>query len=203
MLFPAKHHAFDILKHDILGSVMDKKTLKKWATKSAWSQRELQEICCGLEPGGARDNQKDLNEAIEEIRRAVLMGDLECKEPIDMEREDRFYDHHRFFQPIDAWVWGKEHFETFPDFSQLFSIDDIKVKTRIKGAAQLLTQSGSWSSLQKQAIKAVGSFPEWKSKQKKISMAGNLTHWIQDAFDANTRETEIIKAVLRDLYDIK
>ena len=182
---------------------MDKKVLKKWAAKSAWSQRELQEICCGLEPGGARDNQKDLNESIEEIRRAVLMKELECKEPVDMEREDRFYDHHRFFKPIDAWIWGKEKFETFPDFSGVFHIEDAKAATRKNDGLELLTKSNSWSSLQRQAMKAVDLFPEWKRKNKPIHMSGNLTDWIQEVCGAKTRETEIIKAVLKDIYDIK
>lgn len=186
-----------------MGSVMDKKTLEKWARKSAWSQRELQEICCGLEPGGARDNQKDLNESIEEIRRAVLMKELECKEPVDMEREDRFYDHHRFFRPIDAWRWGKEHFDNFPDFSEVFSNEDIKETTRKKDGSELLRGSASWRSLQEKAIKAIGLFPEWKKQTKTIRMSGNLTDWIQEDIGANTRETEIIKGILKDIYDIK
>lgn len=89
--------------------------LEKWAHKDFWSESELQGFCCGLEPDSDRTSaMRDINEASEDIRRAVLASALPCTSPSDVTKGDKLYGHARFFKPNDAIRWAAAKFPNFP-----------------------------------------------------------------------------------------
>lgn len=86
----------------------------QYKDKDLWSEATLQELCCGLEPGGVRPRDVWLNEAAEDIRLAVLAGKLPVISPSDASAGDRMYGHARFFRPADAIRWAAPKFPKFP-----------------------------------------------------------------------------------------
>lgn len=93
---------------------MDPKTLGKWKKESLWSEKEFQELCCGLTPGGVRSDTEELNAAAESIKRAILSKDLNCICPSDPTAGDKLYGHARFFKPAEAIKWAAPRFSKFP-----------------------------------------------------------------------------------------
>ena len=65
-----------------------------------------------------------------------------------------------------------------------------------------LRESNYWLALEKNAIRAIEEFPAWEKEQKKIQLTGNLTSWLKESVTDNTREQEIIKNVLSEVYEI-
>tara|TARA_B110000114_G_scaffold128745_1_gene134823 strand:+ start:211 stop:795 length:585 start_codon:yes stop_codon:yes gene_type:complete len=65
-----------------------------------------------------------------------------------------------------------------------------------------LRGSSYWQTLEKNAIQAIETFPEWKKMQKKIQLTGNLKSWLEENITDNARELEIIKNVLSEIYKI-
>jgi hypothetical protein len=96
--------------------------LAKWKREDLWSERDLQDLCCGLMPNGSRPNTAEVNKAAEAICRAILAGALTvASEPVDATAGDRMYAHARFFRPRDAAAWAiDKKFEKFP-----FKLDDF------------------------------------------------------------------------------
>ena len=95
-------------------SASKKTTFNSWRKADLWSEREFEELCCGLTPGGARECTADLNAAGEEIRRAVLAKVFPCICPTDATAGDKLYGHARFFRPEDVIPWAAERFSAFP-----------------------------------------------------------------------------------------
>jgi hypothetical protein len=92
--------------------------IDRWAKESAWTLSEFADLCCGLEPNKGRPNTVAYNEAREKISRAVLMGDLCCKEPGDaQEPANLLYGTNRFFLPKTSAEWAANRFERFPCIS--------------------------------------------------------------------------------------
>ena len=63
-----------------------------------------------------------------------------------------------------------------------------------------VTQSEYWQKLKNLAELAIERYPTWKQDQKKIQKSGNLQDWLVDEIGADSREAEIIKKVLSDLF---
>lgn len=104
----------------------DKSKLDKWRKEDLWSEADLQALCCGLEPNGARPATAPLNDAAEMIRRAVLARTLPvASAPIDATAGDRLYDHHRFYRPSAAARWAAGKFSAFP-----FTLADFEEEDR-------------------------------------------------------------------------
>ena len=93
---------------------MDQATIEKWGEKDLWSEKELEELCCGLEPNGARPCTEELNEAGEAIRRGIISKALPCICPSDATAGDHMYGHARFFRPVDAIKWASPKYASFP-----------------------------------------------------------------------------------------
>lgn len=93
---------------------MESATIKEWISKDLWSERELQELCCGLNPNEARQDTDELNQAAEAIKRAILSKKLPCICPSDATQADRLYGHARFFTPDDAIEWAAPKFPNLP-----------------------------------------------------------------------------------------
>jgi hypothetical protein len=88
----------------------------KYEKASLWSEADLQALCCGLEPDGARPWTEELNKAAEAIRRAVLAEDIPVIAPDDATAGDKLYGHARFFKPAAVIPWASAMFEKFPRF---------------------------------------------------------------------------------------
>lgn len=102
---------------------------QRWAKADLWSEADLQALCCGLVPDGARPSSAPLNEAGEAIMRAVLSKALPCIAPVDATAGDRMYAHARFFRPADAIAWAGGRFEAFP-FRPTAIADAATIPTR-------------------------------------------------------------------------
>ena len=79
-----------------------------------WSEAELQALLCGTSPNGTRESSRELNDAAEQIRRAVLAEQLPFIAPIDPTAGDKLYSHHRFFKPAHVIAWAGNKFPKFP-----------------------------------------------------------------------------------------
>lgn len=99
---------------------MDKAAKNKWANKDLWDESEFQALCCGLEPNKSRPNTQELNEAIEDIRRAANVAVIPSISPPDMKDGDKFYYKARFFVPSQVLPWASKRFPKFP-----FTLEDI------------------------------------------------------------------------------
>lgn len=118
-----------------------KAALEPWKFKDLWSERELQDLCCGFIPDAGRPSTEELNEAAEAIRRAAMLGDpLRAIKPTDATEGDRLYDHGRLFRPSVATAWASGRFPKFP-----FNVTDFpfvvrEVKPEGKEAETLSTR---------------------------------------------------------------
>lgn len=100
-----------------------------WFAKAAWSEGELRDLMCGLEPDAARESTEEPNRAHEEIRRAVLFRELSATAISDATQGDRFYAHHRFYAPQVAIAWAASKRVLFPKFP--FELSDIEKSSAV------------------------------------------------------------------------
>ena len=89
---------------------------ERWLAEDAWSEAELRDMLCGLEPNSARESADETNRAREAIGRAVIFGALVSTTPADASKADKLYDHHRFFALNDAIKWAVSKQQLFPKF---------------------------------------------------------------------------------------
>ena len=108
------------------GSAAHKSDVEKdrWLAQDAWSEAELRDLLCGLEPDSARESVEATNRAHEEIRRAVATKALNAHTINDATPGDRFYGHGRLFRPDDAIKWVSSKRGLFPKFP--FTLEDLK-----------------------------------------------------------------------------
>jgi hypothetical protein len=98
-----------------LSATGDVSKLNEWKAADLWSEADLQALCCGLVPNAGRSATKELNDAEEKIRRAVLAKKLPvASAPVDATAGDHMYGHHRFFEPAAATRWAEGKFPAFP-----------------------------------------------------------------------------------------
>lgn len=57
-----------------------------------------------------------------------------------------------------------------------------------------------WEELERKITHAIREYPTWRDQQKNIQKTGNVVNWLKSTIKANSRETEIIKKVLTDIY---
>jgi hypothetical protein len=86
----------------------------KWESKDAWSLRDFIDLLCGIVPDKARQNTDEINEAREDVIRAVSMGKLHTKDRVGKTQGDVLYETHVFFDPQEAIAWAAPKFPKFP-----------------------------------------------------------------------------------------
>lgn len=64
-----------------------------------------------------------------------------------------------------------------------------------------IDESSYWNHLCQLTEKAINKYPAWSSSQNKVQKTENLMVWLKDTIKSNTREAEIIKKVLTDLFE--
>lgn len=64
-----------------------------------------------------------------------------------------------------------------------------------------ISGSSHWQRLESEAERAIALFPAWSEQQgRKIQMTGNLQDWLTSTIGVDSREAEIIKKVLKDIF---
>lgn len=63
-----------------------------------------------------------------------------------------------------------------------------------------LESSSYWRDFESRTIRAISDFPSWEKEQRVVQKSGNLHHWLNEKIAKDTRQTEIIKRVLADVY---
>ena len=96
----------------------------KWRAKDAWGDDELRDLLCGLEPNVGRSGFTEINEAAEDIRRAVLAGELMPLESPLAKQGGVLYGSNRHFRPADATDWATRIADRFPKFP--FRVSDFE-----------------------------------------------------------------------------
>jgi hypothetical protein len=71
-----------------------------------------------------------------------------------------------------------------------------------KDESSKLDLSTYWNSLKSLTEEAVAQYPAWSDGQRKVQKTSNLTDWLTSDIGANSREAEIIKKVLTDIFNI-
>ena len=66
----------------------------------------------------------------------------------------------------------------------------------------LVSRSEYWNDFVKRIIQAIDAFPDWRQAHRKIQKSSNLHEWLLSQFKFDTREVEIVKKVLSDIFDI-
>jgi hypothetical protein len=74
---------------------------------------------------------------------------------------------------------------------------------RLSGEApSALARTSYGRAILEKVDQAVEQFPAWKEEQKKIQKSGNLHIWLMETIQADSREAEILKKVLTELFEI-
>jgi hypothetical protein len=68
------------------------------------------------------------------------------------------------------------------------------------GNSLSLRESPYWKKLKSKAERAILEYPNWRKEQKRVQKTSNLQDWLVETIEANTREAEILKKVLSDLF---
>ena len=154
----------------------------KYRCMSLWSEAEFQAILCGLPPDGARPSSSELNDAIEQIRRAILAKELPSISPNDATAGDKLYSRDRFIKPDDAIRWASNKFPKF-----IFKNDAIQQTEKPLSDKERETLLIIIAALAKEA----------KVDITKISKTGdliaNMTQLIGAPIGATTIETHLKK----------
>jgi hypothetical protein len=87
-----------------------------WRAQDLWSEREFAVLCCGLDPAGSftQDETISINEASEQIRRAVHASIVPYVSRDDADTAARMYGNARHFRPRDVAAWAAKRFAAFP-----------------------------------------------------------------------------------------
>lgn len=76
----------------------------------------------------------------------------------------------------------------------------LKEKSKTNEQYPVLRNTPSWRQLEQLYTKAIEEFPEWCKNQKSIQKTGNLHTWLTDVIGADSREAELAKKVLSDIF---
>jgi hypothetical protein len=66
--------------------------------------------------------------------------------------------------------------------------------------AQSLIESDYWQKFSNMALQMLKEYPAWREKQRIVQKSSNLNSWLIKTLGANSREAEILKRVLSDLF---
>lgn len=77
----------------------------------------------------------------------------------------------------------------------------VTTEAHLDAANILESRSPYWKKLSAATLNAVESYPQWKaSEDRKIQKSGNLSDFLNNVIGLNTREAEIVKKILSDIY---
>ena len=78
----------------------------------------------------------------------------------------------------------------------------LLVDSETSDADQKKSISPYWKELEGKTTRAMREYTDWRDQQTqiKIQKTGSLVDWLMGTIKANSRESEIIKKVLSDIY---
>jgi hypothetical protein len=176
----------------------------KWLRKDAWAVNDAVCLLQNFDPS-ERDNlirrskefEEQYNDALDTVEKAEGYSLQVLDEDTCIGVEGKVY------AEVDPTVfiqWAHSKGYDIPDLLKSLlkkAIDDTP-----SDSLTALRESNYWLTLEKNTILAIEKFPEWSNKQRKIQLTGNLNSWLMENFEGKTRELEIIKNVLSEVYEI-
>jgi hypothetical protein len=176
----------------------------KWLRKDAWAVNDAVCLLQNFDPS-ERDNlirrskefEEQYNDALDTVEKAEGYSLQVLDEDTCIGVEGKVY------AEVDPTVfiqWAHSKGYAIPDL--LKSLLKKAIYDVPPDSLTTLRESNYWLTLEKNTTVAIEKFPEWRDKQKKIQLTGNLKDWLMENITDNTRELEIIKNVLSEIYKI-
>lgn len=186
---------------------MNNDAIERWERADLWRLDEFATLCCGYDPDDKLSNNRpstyyiEENQIREQIRRAVISGNLKAiKEPAES-LANSAYAKELFFYPDHAVAWAQHRFSAFPSFSK--NIIRFSPDNNHKPSSQnCLEDNQCWLTLRDKTINAIEGFPAWKPTVRKIQLTGNLLEWLKKTYKLNDREAFIVKGVLSEKFKL-
>ena len=179
----------------------------KLLCREHWTVNEFGYLLAGLTADQSQPRSILSNEATEEIKSAIRNGTLA---PIPGQEPGGLIYGWVNIRPVDAirWAQTKPKFwcfhKTFPDFSEyLESMSGSSSAKTMALEKSNVEQSAYWCKLRDLASLAIDSFPAWQKKQNTIQKSGNLQEWLVKEIKADTRESEILKKILTEVFNLR
>lgn len=126
------------------------------------------------------------NDRIQELIRAVYAGEIRA-----------IYRHDETELTEDTLVYTTD-VEKYLFHTQQPITEDLSQP--VNHVSLLLEQSSYFQELRDAFEEAIKEFPTWREKQNTVQKTGNLTSWLVEEQKFNTKEAEIIKKIIREIY---
>ncbi len=175
--------------------------------RECWTLNEFGYLLAGRTADQSQPRNELTNKAIDEVKSAIGNGTLA---PIPGQEPGGLIYGWVNIRPVDAirWAQSKPKFwcfhKTFPDFSEyLESMSGSSSAKTMALEKSSVEQSAYWCKLRDLASLAIDSFPAWQEKQNTIQKSGNLQEWLVKEIKADTRESEILKKILTEVFNLR
>lgn len=179
-------------------------TADKWLRKDVWAVNDAVCLLQNFDPSerdnlirGNKEREAQYNDDLDTVEKAegcsLQVIDLDTY----MGTEGKVYAE---VEPTVFIQWAHSKGYDIPDLLKSLlkkAIDDVP-----SDSLTALRESNYWLTLEKNTTLAIEKFPDWRDKQRKIQLTGNLKDWLMENFTDNTRELEVIKNVLSEVYQI-
>ena len=163
----------------------------KWLARNSWS--EDQAVAISLEKNPERVNwnaikpfESESNFVKKYSDRRKLVASALRKKMLS-----------RPITPISFTRWCLDENVDVPQ-----TMASLLVDSETSDADQKKSISPYWKELEGKTTRAIREYPDWRDQQTqiKIQKTGSLVDWLMGTIKANSRESEIIKKVLSEIY---
>ena len=163
----------------------------KWLARNSWS--EDQAVAISLEKNPERVNwnaikpfESESNFVKKYSDRRKLVASALRKKMLS-----------RPITPISFTRWCLDENVDVPN-----KMASLLVDSETSDADQKKSISPYWKEFEGKTTRAIREYPDWRDQQTKIKIqkTGSLVDWLKGTIKANSRESEIIKKVLSEIY---
>jgi hypothetical protein len=163
----------------------------KWLARNSWS--EDQAVAISLEKNPERVNwnaikpfESESNFVKKYSDRRKLVASALRKKMLS-----------RPITPISFTRWCLDENVDVPN-----KMASLLVDSETSDADQKQLISSYWKEFEGKTTRAIREYPDWRDQQTntRIQKTGSLVDWLKGTIKANSRESEIIKKVLSDIY---
>lgn len=179
----------------------EKADFEHWGKAPYWTEEEAVALSLGKEPKvinlktiqsryGTSSFAEKYRQTFELVTRALRINELPSLLPPMTFLE--WADRKRIRPPEELVQSVKKHSAVMKNWPDTL--------TSIEPGKPALEQSSYWIEFAGRAEQAVTEYPKWRQTQYKIQKAANLHEWLQNNIGANTREAEIIKKIMTDIF---
>ena len=179
-----------------------------WSCAPHWHLEEAAALLMGKDPSVISwDKVERYSNTSKVARRCALMRDFVFRARDREHLEDPS-------PPADVLNWAKERKLDVPagllELFELRSAPDMPTAAPEMSTARQVMQdtkddelgeSAYWQGLRAKAVEATRRYPEWRKTVRKVQKSGNLQVWLTKTIGVNEREAEILKKVLKDLFE--